>query len=178
MQTIKIKLDIINVSNGEGDVSVSELRRVIKENPELLTEEKLPFVERMIEKEYWYMSDSGEKILETYTGEYEDVDRLSINNVFFTESDCDKEIAKRKALGNIMSYIRDNEIELVKDEDYSNREIEKHCISGWNYDEDKVNEDVWCFVDWSKFSLAFYSREDREKVIENCKEDLTTLLKK
>jgi hypothetical protein len=140
--------------------------------------EKKPFAERMIGKWYWYIKAKGIKHKEKWNNLGFDRDRLSVNNVFFTESDCDKEIARRKALGNIMSYIRDNEIELVKDEDWGNFEIDKFMISGWNYEDNTIDTDICDNVDWSKFSLAFYSQEDREKVISNCGKDLEILLKK
>jgi hypothetical protein len=179
MQTIKIKINIINLSNGEGDVSVSELRRVISEHPELLKEERKSFGERMIGKEYWFIDGYGIKTNDGYwcNNSY-DHKRLSVNNAFFTESDCDKEIEIKLALGRIMSYIRDNEIELVKDEDWKNDDILKWQIDGWDYIDDTPNIDSSYNTNWSQFSLTFYSQEDREKVVENCKEDLEILLKK
>lgn len=175
--TIKIK-NVRFCQNGDGEVDVSELRRVIKEHPELLQEEKLPFVERIIWKEYWFIVSDGSKEHSKWINNEWDNLKLSSCNVFFTESDCDKEIAKRKALGNIMSYIRDNEIELVKDEDYKNNNIEKYSIDGWDYDVNNIFTDENYTISTSQHSLAFYSQEDREKIISNCAKDLETLLKK
>lgn len=177
MQTIKIKVGspyfppVI-------EIDVDEIRRVIKENPEILKEEKLHFVERMIGKKYWYIDEMGNKYESVWQYNGLDTNRLNINNIYWTESSCDKAILQKHALGNILAYIRDNEIELVKDEDWSNGDIEKFCIDGWDYDENEIWFSETFSVDTSQFSLAFYSQEDREKVIENCKEDLTTLLKK
>lgn len=171
----------IKINNLEIELTLpvlTEITRIIKENPELLQEEKKPFAERMIGKEYWFIFKDGEKGSQTWDNASFDNTCLSVNNVFFTESDCDKEIARRKALGNIMSYIRDNEIELVKDEDYSNEDIIKYCIGGWDYSADEVCVDYWIFNDDSVFNQNFYSQEDREKVISNCAKDLEILLKK
>ncbi len=187
MQTIKIK-----VGNGwygfqEVEVVSSELRRVISEHPELVNKngggycsviEKKSFGERMIGKWYWFIDSVGYKGSTLWNNNGHDNQRLSVNNIHWTEESCDKEIARKLALGNIMSYIRDNEIELVKDEDYGNEDITKYCIGGWDYSADEVYVDSWGFNDVSVFNQNFYSQEDREKVISNCAKDLTTLLKK
>lgn len=180
MKTIKIEKDRFDYKFGNSFIEIepSELRRVIKENPEILQEEKKHFVERMIGKECWFIDGCGEKHIMKWSNAIIDNEMLSINNAFFTESDCDKEIARRKALGNILSYIRDNEIELVKDEDWKDTEIIKYTIDGWDYEEDKIVYDFNRRFNYSQFSLAFYSQEDREKVISNCGKDLETLLKK
>lgn len=166
----------IKINNLE--VSVDELRRVIKENPEILQEEKKPFAERMIGKEYWVINANGDKIKYTWQNVDYDKDCLSLNNTFFTESDCDKEIARRKALGNIMSYIRDNDIELIKDEDWKNKDIVKYGFGGWDYRNNELIRTSNFTYDDSVLRENFYSQEDREKVISNCANDLEILLKK
>jgi len=180
MKTIKIEKDRFDYKFGNSFIEIEpdELRRVIKENPEILQEEKKPFVERMIGKDYWFINKEGIKCPTEWFNDEDDNNMLSINNAFFTESDCDKEIARRKALGNIMSYIRDNEIELVKDEDYANRDITKYSIAGFEYINNIIEVTEWNSICKTQFSLAFYSQEDREKVISNCAKDLEILLKK
>lgn len=158
------------------EVSPEEIRKLVKDHPEILKEKS--FEEEMVGKKYWFINSEGKNEWGCWENSKFGNNLLSVNNIFFSEAECDKEITRRKALGRIMKYIRDNNIELVKDEDWGDLKIKKYQILGWDYTDSKVNNTLYSRYNEAQHNLAFYTEEDLDKVVKNYAEDLKTLLKR
>ena len=126
-----------------------------------------------IGQNYFYLNGYG---ISEITGDNGNLDNklLARANVYLTKEEAQKADNKRLALGTIQKFIRDNDLEF--EPDWQNNSQTKYQITGWNYEEDDVITNYFSFKKTSPFNLIFYSGIDRQKVLENCKEELKTLL--
>lgn len=149
----------------KGEVKIGEI--TIKVN------KKKPFLEKG--QEYWSLD--VDKIIRL-TNKNDDIDKriLARDNIYLTEEEVKKADNKRLALGTIRQYMRDNDL-IWNDVDWNDGTQNKWQITGWNYDNKEVIlEKLWA-TDCSQHNLIFKLAEDMQKVLDNCSEELKTLLK-
>ena len=116
--------------------------------------------------EYFYIDDLWyiQSIVLDYIQYYEL--RLEIWNTFLTKQEAEKELDKRKALSKIRKWIFKNNMELSKDFDwYTIYAIPEEVV---------VWENLYCR---NEFGIIFYSKEDAEKCLEECKQEREILYK-
>ena len=94
--------------------------------------------------------------------------------IFLTKEEAEREAEKLKALARINEYILSNGLRFKPD--WSDVK-QNYVIEGWGYHRDSPSIAYFCLVNTSKHNLVFKSAEDRQLVLDNCAEDLETLLK-
>ena len=122
---------------------------------------------------YWYLEDFSFSESSWKNDEVEEA-LLSRANVYLTEQEAIDADKRRLALGTIKKFIRENNLEFTPD--WENEET-RWQVTGWDYNKDSVSINYWTKINDSQHNLVFESQEDLEKVLENCKEELKTLLK-
>jgi len=127
-----------------------------------------------METEYWYINEFIEKEYTSWDNYEYDKNTLKNHNLYLIEADCDKQIAKNKALNKIKTYLKDNFEEFLPD---------------WeDEDEDKYNlyydyeDEEWDYCSNGNFRELFLlpflkSDEQAEQVIKDCKKELDILIK-
>jgi hypothetical protein len=124
-------------------------------------------------QKYWFVREIGIDNDHWVHATSVDIERLERANVYLTEEEAQKADNKRLALGTIQAYIRDNDLQFTPNWEYNNW---KWQITGWSYEGDCELYNQYYYNDESKYDLIFKSEEDRQKVIDNCKEELRILL--
>ena len=94
--------------------------------------------------------------------------------ILLTKEEAEKKAEKLKALARINEYILSNGLRFKPD--WSDVK-QNYVIEGWGYHRDSPSIAYFCLVNTSKHNLVFKSAEDRQLVLDNCAEDLETLLK-
>jgi len=123
---------------------------------------------------YWFIDEVNKKQLSLWENDNIDNKRLKNHNVYLTEAECDKQIAKNKALNKIKTYIKDNFEEFVPDwEDemeYKYNLYYDYVVKEWY-----IYDNRYC----RKLHLLPYlkSIEQAEQVIKDCEKELDILIK-
>jgi len=125
-------------------------------------------------QDYWFLDSCGIVKAKEYNSSAWNMEHLVRNNIYLTEAEAQKADDKRLALGTIMQYIRDNDLEFVPNWEDDNEY--KYQISGWSYEVDRPINDLYSVVNTSPHDLVFKSKKDCEKVFDNCKDEIKTLL--
>ena len=123
---------------------------------------------------YCFIDEVNKKQLSLWENDNIDNKRLKNHNVYLTEAECDKQIAKNKALNKIKTYIKDNFEEFVPDwEDemeYKYNLYYDYVVKEWY-----IYDNRYC----RKLHLLPYlkSIEQAEQVIKDCEKELDILIK-
>jgi hypothetical protein len=158
------------IKNKEIELTAEEVEEIVKQSKE--AKQPLYFVPKM-EEEYFVLSECSVCVLNWGNGRADNL-YLDRANVYRTKEEAEKEDQKRLALGRIRKYIHENDLESAPN--WEDGE-DKYQIVGWDYGLDKPITDCSPYIDYSSYNLIFRSVEDGQKVIDNCKDDLRTLLK-
>ncbi len=105
-----------------------------------------------------------------------DRELFEIGNCYKTETEAQRVLDKKKALRRIHEYMYKNDLVYVPDWNVSNDDY-KYQIEGWFHTEDRPTLCQYFCLNNSKGNLVFRTEQDRQKVLDNCKEDLEIYLK-
>lgn len=159
MQTIKIN---------EVEVSIEQIKKVVKEHPELFKgeEKKSRYFKPEIGDNYHYISNNG-----VYNGKNENIhfDEYSIERgVFRTKEEAELEDKKRLALVRLWNYADEH---MYFRPDWGDWGQRKYCLSIFFESKDII---IICEkYNSSNISLPFFkSVEDGEKFVKDNKEDI------
>lgn len=169
----------LNISD-EVELSESEIRNLLKENPELLSEPKPErkrkyFVPKA--NEVYYVIHTEGKIFNSMRNSFDDddsyidKDRFSVGNCFATEQDAQDELNRRQSLVRIWNDYDDKHSWDIDWEDSSQM---KHMIM-YSHEIKDFKEDR--FTTWQHNTELpyFKSAEDRNQFVESNHDDLLTI---
>lgn len=125
--------------------------------------------------DYFYFISNNLDIKERrYEGFSEDRDLVVVGNCYATKEAAKQAREKQKALRRIHEYMYKNDLVYVPDWSDS---IGKYQISGWSYNDNSPIVHSFFHENLSRGNLVFKTDEDRQQVLDNCKEDLEIYLK-
>lgn len=134
-------------------------------------------------KEYWTLVNTG--ATESTNVLFREEESIKSWNdrclVFATKEEAEREDQRRLALGRIRKYVCANNVKMDRYNEYRadwNDNYFKYQIEGWKHDTDRPSLILFRSIDTSSHGLIFKTAEDRQMVLDNCKEDLEILLKK
>ncbi len=166
MKTIKIK---------DVEISVEELQRVIKDNPDLLKPEvKGRYFFPKVGEMYWSINSYG-LIFNNKNNDY-DIDKhfISIGNCYRTKEEAELALKKQQAIVRCWKWQQEN---APFEPDWGNGKQRKFSLY-YDSDNDSFKADSWFGVK-HQFTLPYLkSPEDRDAFIKANKEDLLLLFTK
>lgn len=174
MKTYTIKTIYSNPK--EIEISEQEIRKLLKENPELLTptptHKRKYFVPKHNEN-YYFIDSMNDILLSVNDGHRWDLDRIKSGNCFATEQDAQDELNRRQALVRIWNNYDDK---YSWDIDWDDIKVTKYGLA-YDYDDRKIDNitSIFNFLKYSTELPYFKSAEDRNQFIESNKEDLLTI---
>jgi len=123
---------------------------------------------------YWFIDEVNKKQLSLWENDNIDNKRLKNHNVYLTEAECDKQIAKNKALNKIKTYIKDNFEEFVPNW----RNINEHKYSLY-YDYVDKEWNICDNYSYRELNLLPFLKSEKqaEQIIKDCKKELDILIK-
>jgi hypothetical protein len=159
------------IKNKEIELTAEEVAEIVKQSKE--TKQSLYFVPKM--GEVYFVLNAACFYSSIWKNDNIDNGFLARAEIYRTKEEAQKADEKRLALGRIRKYIHENGLEFVPN--WKNENEDKYQIIGWDYDDDMPDKGWYCYIDRSCHNLIFRSEEDRQKVLDNCKDDLRILLK-
>lgn len=96
-------IKIYTLNNSQ--VSADEIRRLLKENPELLEEKNHKPWRAESDGEYWFVDDEGDVISDEDWGISEDNHRYLTGNYFATKEEAEAHKARLEAIGRVTHAI-------------------------------------------------------------------------
>jgi hypothetical protein len=160
-----------------------------------LTPEQAEKVKKMLaeDKNEWIKKGDTNYYLEATSAEQDtwlysegDNNCLKRANVYRTKESVEQAERQRLALGAIHEYVRENGIRMAGFNGYvpnlentglENFSDEKFQICGWAYEDNEPKTFTLKYIDLSSHGLIFDTKEDLQKVLDNCKKELEDLLK-
>jgi hypothetical protein len=154
-------------------VSDEQLQEIINSQPKKI-ESSIGW-KPIVDERYFYFNniDVSSAINELDNIDYENFKR---GNCYKTREEAESMINKQKAIRRIHVYMRENGL-IFDDVNWDNFKITKYQIVGWDYFKMKPEENQLFYSNESKGELFFRLEEDRQKVLDNYKEDLEIFLK-
>lgn len=152
-----------------------KMEKLEKEVQELKTKEEETGLWFPEDQEKYFFIESYGYVSSTIfcVGNESDSVRIKLGNYYKTTELAEKELEKRKAIQRLKTaWVKD--YYFVPDFNSSGN---KYFINGWNYTFDKVDCDIWCNTDISKYGLVFGSSKKMSQFIEENAEDLKLVLK-
>jgi hypothetical protein len=154
-------------------VSDEQLQEIINSQPKKI-ESSIGWTPEIGEV-YWFFNHKGVFNKTNYEDE-QDMLRISFGICRKTEAEAQKAFNKQEALRRIHVYMRENGL-VFYDVDWEDEKQDKWQITGWRYKEELPTKDVLFTWNVSKGDLYFRSKNDRQQILDNCKEDLEIFLK-
>jgi len=123
---------------------------------------------------YWFIDEVNKKQLSLWENDNIDNKRLKNHNVYLTEAECDKQIAKNEALNKIKTYIKDNFEEFLPD--WEDEDENKYSIY---YDYEDEEWDYYSNGNFRELTLLPFLKSEKqaEQIIKDCKKELDILIK-
>lgn len=150
------------------EIPESEIKALIKANPELLEEKKEVF---KYGDSYWYLTSMNDILNAMSYWEDEEYDNylINTNNAFKTIEEAEAQQKINYAIARINKYIRENDCK-IKDVDWKDDDKKKYHIY---YDNDKEDFSYDFTISLNKKYLFGELTEDgADAVYNNCLEDL------
>lgn len=119
--------------------------------------------------EYWYIGDDVEVYQEVCIDGLIDNDRLEMGNVYKTKEEAEKQVELTKAIVRVKQFIAENCEEF--EPDWSNGDQRKYEVYCDSYAEEIRADSMFSYK--SATLLPYLkTKEDAQKVIDNCEKDL------
>lgn len=157
-----------------------------------LTPEQAEKVKKMLAEEnkewikegddYYSLGSSADSVrIRSWYKDNFDIELLKRANIYRTKESAEQAERQRLALGAIHRYVRENGIRMAGFNgyvpDWDDKYEQKIQIGGWEYSDNCVSNQEYYHFDKSSHGLIFATKEDRRKVLDNCKKELEDLLK-
>ena len=123
---------------------------------------------------YCFIDEVNKKQLSLWENDNIDNKRLKNHNVYLTEAECDKQIAKNEALNKIKTYIKDNFEEFLPD--WEDEDENKYSIY---YDYEDEEWDYYSNGNFRELTLLPFLKSEKqaEQLIKDCRKELDILIK-